>query len=664
MANPALTIDVDARTTKYDRAMQSIGDAADKKVAEIEGKFASFDPQLNTENYTRSLTSMVAGFGLAGVAAGAVLGLVVSLNKALADTGSAADRVGLSLERYQQLKFGANALGVGDDEFTRSIDQFASKLQDAKFQGNDLTRVLDANGVSIRNANGGLKDTNTLLQAGLDIIKRAPTIQDAIQIGSFLGFSREFSQSLKEAGDSYQELARQANAAGAVIDEKTVRKAQEFTQEWNKVSAIWGSSMKAAIGGVLPMLNDAVNGAVQVINAVKVAYDFAKSVGQFALSAVVPVDVESQKPAEINAQLKQMIEYRDRLNAGAKLDPMENLQVGRLAPGGPDQGGTQIEVLDKIIARLQAAKAAAKDAEPAIRVVINGKPSVNPGPKQSGNEGRDAFETNVDQLTKRTATINADTAAMFQNNAVQQQYRAEFQLLNSIVRDGGEVTLAQVQAYEKLRASMTAQQALTAAGIQLTTEHSEAFRSSSLNIYNATVAYDAARDALNKINSASQQVGSALSTAFADGILEAKNLNDVVSSLLKNLARAAINSSFTNLFSPSAAGGVSPIASLLGFGRNAGGTDNWRGGPTWVGENGPEILNLPRGSQVVPNAVAMQRSSTGGGAITYAPSIDARGASIEAVARLEGIMARDRASFEARTVRAIQAARRGRVSGV
>jgi hypothetical protein len=36
-------------------------------------------------------------------------------------------------------------------------------------------------------------------------------------------------------------------------------------------------------------------------------------------------------------------------------------------------------------------------------------------------------------------------------------------------------------------------------------------------------------------------------------------------------------------------------------GHNAAGTDRWRGGPTWVGEEGPEIINLPRGSQVIPN---------------------------------------------------------------
>jgi len=37
------------------------------------------------------------------------------------------------------------------------------------------------------------------------------------------------------------------------------------------------------------------------------------------------------------------------------------------------------------------------------------------------------------------------------------------------------------------------------------------------------------------------------------------------------------------------------------LGNNAEGTDFWRGGLTWVGEKGPEIVNLPRGSQVIPN---------------------------------------------------------------
>ena len=35
-------------------------------------------------------------------------------------------------------------------------------------------------------------------------------------------------------------------------------------------------------------------------------------------------------------------------------------------------------------------------------------------------------------------------------------------------------------------------------------------------------------------------------------------------------------------------------------GRNAGGTENWRGGKTWLGEEGPELVTLPAGSQITP----------------------------------------------------------------
>ncbi|MFS0791215.1 phage tail length tape measure family protein [Brevundimonas phoenicis] len=52
------------------------------------------------------------------------------------------------------------------------------------------------------------------------------------------------------------------------------------------------------------------------------------------------------------------------------------------------------------------------------------------------------------------------------------------------------------------------------------------------------------------------------------------------------------------------------------FGRNAEGTDFWTGGPTWVGERGPELLDLPRGSRITENARSMdlmRRASGGAG---------------------------------------------------
>ena len=52
------------------------------------------------------------------------------------------------------------------------------------------------------------------------------------------------------------------------------------------------------------------------------------------------------------------------------------------------------------------------------------------------------------------------------------------------------------------------------------------------------------------------------------------------------------------------------VKGLLGMGggdgSNAEGTNNWRGGPTWVGERGPELVDLPKGSRVLPNKESVQ----------------------------------------------------------
>ena len=60
------------------------------------------------------------------------------------------------------------------------------------------------------------------------------------------------------------------------------------------------------------------------------------------------------------------------------------------------------------------------------------------------------------------------------------------------------------------------------------------------------------------------------------------------------------------------------IGAWVGNGYNAAGNDNWRGGLTWVGEAGPELVALPAGSQIL-NA----QDSRGFGGDTFYITIDA-----------------------------------------
>jgi len=119
--------------------------------------------------------------------------------------------------------------------------------------------------------------------------------------------------------------------------------------------------------------------------------------------------------------------------------------------------------------------------------------------------------------------------------------------------------------------------------------------------------------------------------------------------------------------SPSGASAFSKVASAaMAPGKRgpafANGTVNAPGGMAWVGERGPELVNLPRGSQVIP---AHRAQSMGGGGINI--SVDARGASDPAAVRAQvqqGILEAAPAIIAAAESRTVAGLRRPRLGGV
>ena len=57
------------------------------------------------------------------------------------------------------------------------------------------------------------------------------------------------------------------------------------------------------------------------------------------------------------------------------------------------------------------------------------------------------------------------------------------------------------------------------------------------------------------------------------------------------------------------------------IGRNAQGTDYWRGGLTWVGEKGPELIDLPKGSKVFSNDKSMEMMAGKGSKVEHSGTI-------------------------------------------
>ena len=79
---------------------------------------------------------------------------------------------------------------------------------------------------------------------------------------------------------------------------------------------------------------------------------------------------------------------------------------------------------------------------------------------------------------------------------------------------------------------------------------------------------------------------------------------------------------------------------------NANGTDFFEGGATWVGEDGPEPVILPRGSRIISNRDA--RSLTGD---TYNITVNAKVDDIDSVQKLINLAKQERLAMRMGMVR-------------
>ncbi|WP_458760550.1 phage tail length tape measure family protein [Afipia sp. TerB] len=122
---------------------------------------------------------------------------------------------------------------------------------------------------------------------------------------------------------------------------------------------------------------------------------------------------------------------------------------------------------------------------------------------------------------------------------------------------------------------------------------------------------------------------------------------------------------FGSLFGGSSGAGSIRVGNQT-FPSFASGTNSAPGGLSLVGENGPELLNLPRGAQVIPNdilrkMVSMPEMPTAANSnesmnFHFAPVYNVSGSGPE-IDQLRRQMAEDRANFDARTVAAVRRAK-------
>jgi hypothetical protein len=568
---------------------------------------------------------LAGGTALAGAAAYAAYSSWKSFALGLDDT---AKQAGVLSSEMAKLQAVASFRGIASEDFTKGISNFSQQVYLSKTNAGGLLEVFRANGVAARDFTGSL-------EKAADLIKNAKNDQQRLVLLQQMGLpaTMEWVRLMSGGAEGIRKAKEEAAAFGGAANDEMVAKARQFDEAWNKAWTNFGLGWRNVVVG-------AANGIDQLIQKGRTAAmalgvdvgknllksgmgsplgsnfdDFYKVTGAGAAAAPAKTTVDpAALQRSLSVQQQQLAIYGQTATAAEAVRQVE-LQVQQARLAGIPIDEKRIEVLKRLT------------AEQTI--------------------GVSAIKASTD-----AANIDAATVGMSTGKA--NEYAAAQNAINTARQAGRELTpenIAQIQR-EAAALGQAAAQAdlLRFSYTNLVQGPLQSFTSA---ISNGASAWDAFKKA-----------GQSALNAIASKLMEMAAQN-LWSSAFGGSSGGGLGGLFGGLF-----GGGGGVMSGTGLGAGTGGlsfpmfaagTNSAPGGWSIVGEKGPELMNVPRGAQILPNGV----SPPGGGGAPVVMNDNrtihiGQGASQETVAQLKEAFAQDRAQRFNETVAIVKRARTGR----
>jgi hypothetical protein len=570
--------------------MNEAGQIVHEKADQIEGEF---------NNINKAAAGLALGFTAVG---GAIAASLLSATTSLAKLGDRADDLRLPVNLIQALSVVSDEARVPAALLTTAMDKFAEASKKGGDEAKTFEKALGNVGDNFLQAfksadsqEARLKIVSDALRSTTDEVKRAQ-----LSLQAFGSDNERLIGVLGNGASSFERYRQRAAELGLNINESMVKAAQEAKSQLLLLSRVLSDQFTGAVTGLIPLLLkmlpalQAIALAAKAVGAI-FADDDRKSVGQLQTELGGLVD-EWVKLKEARAALESPDQsradvLRDKLRGWLGLTVTNEEEMNSL-----DEAIKRVESRADTVRKLIASKG----AEPAA---TSDKPAFAPRPSLK-DESRDRFAAAADSVEKRTAALNAETAAIDLGTAAREKAKIAAQLQTVAMQVNKEAGLGD--------------KVVTEEQTRVIDEFAAAFGRASEAMENARSPLATfGRDSANlgkQLNTFAATSLDSMTNALADVVTHTKTAAEAFSamarSILNDLAKIAIRQSITGPIAK-AFGGLDLFNVGGGVGNNASGTDNWRGGPTWVGENGPEILNVPRGSQIIPNNIASKAGSGG-----------------------------------------------------
>lgn len=441
---------------------------------------------------------LVAGFSI-----DALVGGIRNATDSLSKIADQADKLGLTTDALQELRFAAEQAGVKVESFDIGFQRFTRRAADAAAGNEALAKTFRDFNIELTGQDGRLKTNEALFLEFADAIKasddQGKRILKTFQLLDTEGV--DLVRLLQQGSGAVEGFRDRARSMGAVIDADLIQRSREADRQLDALSRVIGAQLKPALAELAPVL-------------VSVAESFATAahwVAQF-----FDRFRDAKNKTSLEGIRDRMKEIRNEIAAFPNTPP-SLFQLGELE----DLSKRYDELTQQI-----------------------GKPLEQFG----GLAGGGPAVSGIEKTTKAVSEMR-------------DEFDVAFDLIDAQFRE------------------LDDQWARGFTGLEKITEQ----------------VVDVKKETAD-ISEGARSLGITFSSSFERAITEGEKFRDVLQGILKDIlaiiARKVVTEPLGN-YVTSAISGAFP-----GF---ASGTSFAPGGLAVVGESGPELVNLPRGSQVIPN---------------------------------------------------------------
>lgn len=603
---------------KAQRANKDLGDSAEAMGRRIGGA-------------TKAIA--VAGVAVAGAfVVGQLKDLVKQGLEYASSLGETAQQLGVSTKALQEYRYAASQVGISTDEMDAALTKLTRSIGEADAGSKAQAAAFAKLGISVRDAGGQIKDAGDLLPEIAEKLKalHSPAERAAVLVDLFGKSGQKLAPLLADGAAGVNNLRDAAQKLGIVLSDAQIQKADETADKISALQQVLSAKIAGAVSDNTDSILELVNALIKLVEyagkAARAWRDFHNGfngsqflgdLGQVGLGGAVINQIGNASRTATRSSVQttfSQAEFDRRMRGGsaplqsnggllraptktggtftglprAAFDPFKT----RFAQGGDQfDAGRNTEALAALVRMGVAAEGAAGRLQPALAKLSAATSAATDDFARLGPVAQELFDR------------------LFPQEAANREYEEALKALDAELKKG----VISLDRYTEARRRLSA---ATLGGDATTGPGESVFEDPDQLVANL----DKVDHALGKLKGFQDTTADGVEVANVRIVRSFDDMAQATLSSLQNLSGAIKGGGFLNILSAVVGLGLQ-LGSIGVFGKTvagrinapsgggggthiphyAGGTGFHAGGLALVGERGPELVGLPRGSRVWPS---------------------------------------------------------------